>query len=269
MILYGSSRWICRYIMLCGYPPFYGQCGEDCGWERGEPCQDCQDSLFTRIQDGIYDFPDNEWNNISSEAKDLIQKLLVRDPRKRLSAVEVLHHPWVMTPPAATPLATPRVLTRFVFGFFEVELLEWLSSCQFLYGCLRLTCMISMTNNCFTFLLLQKQQHKRSWVLCQWGDFHEPHDAATLAHIGANLILHWQTWWRSAGGVRGDRLGGWPLHALYQTLPALFRTCQKAHICHPGKPEHLRRTEWQCWLTSKFTFLHLRCECVVISSFPF
>lgn len=113
-----SSLRICRYIMLCGYPPFYGQCGEDCGWERGEPCQDCQDSLFTRIQDGIYDFPDNEWKNISSEAKDLIQKLLVRDPRKRLSAVEVLHHPWVMTPPAATPLATPRVLTRFVFGFF-------------------------------------------------------------------------------------------------------------------------------------------------------
>uniref|UniRef100_A0A8W8JH78 Protein kinase domain-containing protein n=1 Tax=Magallana gigas TaxID=29159 RepID=A0A8W8JH78_MAGGI len=46
------------------------------------------------------------------DAKDLIQKLLVRDPRKRLSAVEVLHHPWVQTSPAPTPLATPRVLTR-------------------------------------------------------------------------------------------------------------------------------------------------------------
>lgn len=100
------------YIMLCGYPPFYGQCGEDCGWEKGEPCQDCQDSLFTRIQEGIFDFPDNEWFNISPDAKDLIQKLLVRNPRKRLSAVEVLHHPWVQTSPAPTPLATPRVLTR-------------------------------------------------------------------------------------------------------------------------------------------------------------
>lgn len=105
--------------MLCGYPPFYGQCGEDCGWEKGEPCQDCQDSLFTRIQEGIFDFPDNEWFNISPDAKDLIQKLLVRDPRKRLSAVEVLHHPWVQTSPAPTPLATPRVLTRLVLLYCQ------------------------------------------------------------------------------------------------------------------------------------------------------
>lgn len=113
------SVWCCRYIMLCGYPPFYGQCGEDCGWEKGEPCQDCQDSLFTRIQEGIFDFPDNEWFNISPDAKDLIQKLLVRDPRKRLSAVEVLHHPWVQTSPAPTPLATPRVLTRLVLLYCQ------------------------------------------------------------------------------------------------------------------------------------------------------
>lgn len=100
------------YIMLCGYPPFYGQCGEDCGWERGEACQYCQDSLFTRIQDGIFEFPDNEWYAISEEAKDLIRCLLVRNPRKRLTAVEVLHHPWTCCPPAHTPLATPKVLTR-------------------------------------------------------------------------------------------------------------------------------------------------------------
>ncbi|KAK3092128.1 hypothetical protein FSP39_025399 [Pinctada imbricata] len=100
------------YIMLCGYPPFYGQCGEECGWERGEACQDCQESLFTRIQEGIFEFPDNEWEDISDNARDLIRRLLVRDPRKRLTAVEVLHHPWVQTPPAPTPLATPRVLTR-------------------------------------------------------------------------------------------------------------------------------------------------------------
>ncbi|XP_069127902.1 MAP kinase-interacting serine/threonine-protein kinase 1-like isoform X2 [Argopecten irradians] len=100
------------YIMLCGYPPFYGQCGEDCGWERGEACQSCQENLFTRIQEGIFEFPENEWSEISEEAKDLIRKLLVRDPRKRLSAKEVLKHPWVTTPPPPTPLATPRILTR-------------------------------------------------------------------------------------------------------------------------------------------------------------
>lgn len=39
--------FIDRYIMLCGYPPFYGQCGADCGWEHGEACQYCQVCLKT------------------------------------------------------------------------------------------------------------------------------------------------------------------------------------------------------------------------------
>lgn len=28
--------------MLSGHPPFYGKCGTDCGWERGENCKSCQ-----------------------------------------------------------------------------------------------------------------------------------------------------------------------------------------------------------------------------------
>ncbi|XP_076463365.1 MAP kinase-interacting serine/threonine-protein kinase 1-like [Babylonia areolata] len=105
------SLGIILYIMLCGYPPFYGQCGEDCGWNRGEACQDCQEMLFNRIQDGNYYFPSLEWSSISSSAKDLIQHLLVREPRKRYSAADVLKHPWVCNPPAAA-LATPHILTR-------------------------------------------------------------------------------------------------------------------------------------------------------------
>ena len=34
------------------------------------------------------------WENISDVAKDLVQKLLVVDPVKRLKAEEVLQHPW-------------------------------------------------------------------------------------------------------------------------------------------------------------------------------
>ena len=105
---------ISRYIMLCGYPPFYGQCGEDCGWNRGESCQDCQEMLFNSIQDGYYRFPPGEWTVISQSAKDLIQHLLVREPSGRYSADDVLKHPWVCSPPDATMLATPHVLTKLV-----------------------------------------------------------------------------------------------------------------------------------------------------------
>lgn len=47
-------------------------------WMEGQACDDCQDSLFRRIQAGEYDFPIDEWNMISIEAKDLVSHLLVR-----------------------------------------------------------------------------------------------------------------------------------------------------------------------------------------------
>ncbi|CAG0884025.1 unnamed protein product [Cyprideis torosa] len=90
------SLGVVAYILLCGYPPFYGSCGMNCGWERGEACTDCQDMLFESIEGGCYCFPAKEWGNISNSAKNLIRSLLVKDPSARLSAEEVLSHPWVV-----------------------------------------------------------------------------------------------------------------------------------------------------------------------------
>lgn len=59
--------------------------------------------LFESIQEGKYEFPDKDWAHISFGAKDLISKLLVRDAKKRLSAAQVLEHPWVQGVSAAPP----------------------------------------------------------------------------------------------------------------------------------------------------------------------
>lgn len=89
------SLGVIAYILLCGYPPFSGNCQQDCGWNRGENCRTCQELLFESIQEGRFNFPDREWGDVSEEAKDLIRGLLVKSAPKRLSAEAVLHHPWI------------------------------------------------------------------------------------------------------------------------------------------------------------------------------
>lgn len=106
------SLGVIMYILLCGYPPFVGNCGQDCGWERGENCTDCQDLLFSSIQEGRFEFPDRDWACISLEAKDLINSLLVKCASKRLSADEVLQHPWLRCANEDAPLTTPSVIKR-------------------------------------------------------------------------------------------------------------------------------------------------------------
>ena len=108
------SLGVIVYILLCGYPPFYGCCGSDCGWERGEFCESCQDQLFVRIQDGFYDFPEREWAGVSDEAKDLIRHLLVKDASQRYTAEMVLNHPWIKHggPRWINFLETPSVIRR-------------------------------------------------------------------------------------------------------------------------------------------------------------
>jgi len=106
------SLGVIMYILLCGYAPFSGHCGSDCGWDRGESCRDCQERLFSSIKEGRLVFPDQHWAEISPEAKDLIGRLLVKDSETRLDANQVLSHPWILDEGNSNSLMTPRNLRR-------------------------------------------------------------------------------------------------------------------------------------------------------------
>jgi serine/threonine protein kinase len=120
------SLGIVSYILLCGYLPFSGRCGKDCGWEdRGEECFECQHQLFQSITSGSLTFPEKHWSGVSKEAKDLITKLLVRDASQRLDADAILNHPWIVkhtstekpedvkdSTVSSIDLETPKVLRR-------------------------------------------------------------------------------------------------------------------------------------------------------------
>ncbi|XP_045432254.1 MAP kinase-interacting serine/threonine-protein kinase 2 isoform X3 [Pipistrellus kuhlii] len=128
------SLGVILYILLSGYPPFVGHCGSDCGWDRGEACPACQppllhvfpqNMLFESIQEGKYEFPEKDWAHISFAAKDLISKLLVRDAKQRLSAAQVLQHPWVQGTCFSALLAVrPREHLAHAHGSAEEQLCQ-------------------------------------------------------------------------------------------------------------------------------------------------
>jgi calcium/calmodulin-dependent protein kinase I len=75
------SIGVVLYILLCGFPPFYDEDNM---------------VLFEKIKHGKYDFPSPVWDQISTEAKDLIRNLLVVDPSRRFNCDELLRNSWIL-----------------------------------------------------------------------------------------------------------------------------------------------------------------------------
>ena len=74
--------WACGvifYILLCGYPPFNGE---------------TDDEIYEAVLSGKFQFPEEDWDQVSQEAKDLIKKMLTKDPKKRISALYSMQDVW-------------------------------------------------------------------------------------------------------------------------------------------------------------------------------
>nr|XP_025722260.1 ribosomal protein S6 kinase alpha-2 isoform X3 [Callorhinus ursinus]XP_025722330.1 ribosomal protein S6 kinase alpha-2 isoform X3 [Callorhinus ursinus] len=72
------------YTMLAGFTPFAN--GPD----------DTPEEILARIGSGKYALSGGNWDSISDAAKDVVSKMLHVDPHQRLTAVQVLKHPWIV-----------------------------------------------------------------------------------------------------------------------------------------------------------------------------
>lgn len=75
------SAGVILYIMLAGVPPFYGETAVE---------------TFEAVMRGNLRFPTRLFRSVSPEAKDLLRKMLCKDVSRRLSAEQVLRHPWII-----------------------------------------------------------------------------------------------------------------------------------------------------------------------------
>ena len=75
--------WSCgviMFILLCGYPPFYG---------------DTDAEVLRKVREGVFTFNPADWKNVSDDAKDLIRKMLSFNPKDRFTAEQALNHVWI------------------------------------------------------------------------------------------------------------------------------------------------------------------------------
>ena len=75
--------WSCGvilYVLLSGETPFNGKDDTE---------------IIKNVAIGEFSYKSKVWKTLSPESRDLIDRMLEIDPRKRLSAKEVLKHPWI------------------------------------------------------------------------------------------------------------------------------------------------------------------------------
>ncbi|XP_037644441.1 death-associated protein kinase 3 [Sebastes umbrosus] len=74
------SIGVITYILLSGASPFLGETKQE---------------TLTNISAVNYDFDEEYFSNTSELAKDFIRRLLVKDPKKRMTIDDSMEHPWI------------------------------------------------------------------------------------------------------------------------------------------------------------------------------
>ena len=77
--------WSCGvilYVMLAGAPPFYGESAAE---------------IFEAVLRANLRFPSRVFSNVSPAAKDLVRKMICKDPARRISAEQALSKPFSLS----------------------------------------------------------------------------------------------------------------------------------------------------------------------------
>ncbi|XP_034779568.1 ribosomal protein S6 kinase alpha-3 isoform X2 [Acipenser ruthenus] len=78
------SLGVLLYTMITGFTPF------------ANGPEDTPEEILARIGSGKFSLTGGYWNSVSNEAKDLVSRMLHVDPHQRLTAAQVLRHPWIV-----------------------------------------------------------------------------------------------------------------------------------------------------------------------------
>eukprot|EP00803_Ostreobium_quekettii_P006265 evm.model.scf_1755.2 EVM.evm.TU.scf_1755.2 scf_1755:33711-34629(-) len=84
---------VIMFILLSGAPPFY---------DRNEAV------MYAKIQSGKFSMEEAVWKNVSNSGKDMVKKLLMVDPKDRLTVGGALEHAWITGEVSSTPLEGAR-----------------------------------------------------------------------------------------------------------------------------------------------------------------
>ncbi|GJP68743.1 hypothetical protein CLOP_g25407, partial [Closterium sp. NIES-67] len=74
------STGVVMYIAMSGVPPFWAASQRD---------------MEAAVREREASFRLAVWGDVSDSCKDLIGRMLVKDPRRRITLLEILGHPWL------------------------------------------------------------------------------------------------------------------------------------------------------------------------------